>query len=88
MHSLKIYGYFTSPDQSEPAYEPGLEVDCPICHERLSHPMKTVSLMLEGDNRSYFYRVHKSCFENLSDVEVGNLDGLILDAVIASKNTN
>ena len=83
-----IYGYYGNPEQTEPVYEPGLEVDCPICHQQISRPMWTISLMLIGDERSYFYRVHKACYDPLTSDEKGALDEILIDAVAATKNTN
>jgi len=89
-NSVKIYGYFDSPEQTEPTFDPGLNVYCPVCYRKLTEmrPLMTISLLLEHDNRSYFYRVHKGCHDNLDQVQQSNLDGLIIDAVIASKNVN
>ncbi len=93
VNNLRIYGYFTSPNQTEPEYDPGLEVDCPICHKQLSRPMVTPSLMLQNDQgqaggRSYFYRVHKACYEALTPEQETALDSVIIDAIAASKNSN
>lgn len=74
-----IYGYFTQANQDVPEYDPGLNVNCPICNQLLSAPMKTISVMLEGDSRSFFYRTHKPCYENLSEEEVTKLDSLVVD---------
>ena len=82
------YGYFTDAAQTQPAFDPGLEVPCPVCGEHLSPPLKTISLMLEGDARSYFYRTHKSCYESLGMERRGALDGLLVDAIAAAKNVN
>lgn len=88
---MSIYGYYDSPTQNEPVYDPGLEVDCPSCGKPLELPMKTISLMLydrkQGD-RSYFYRTHKACYDLLDETQRGALDGLIVDAVASSRNVN
>lgn len=76
-----IYGYFTDAQQSEPAHDPGLDVDCPVCHKRLSRPIKTISVMLAQEKRSYFYRTHKACYDALNAEEAGNLDGILMDAM-------
>lgn len=89
-----IFGYFDDPSQTEPAFDPGLDVDCPICHTKLSRPMKTISVMLDDpnlggrDSRSYFYRAHKDCYDALAPEQETNLDGAIIDAVARSKYTN
>lgn len=73
------FGYFDDVDQEYPAYDPGLSINCPICERLLSAPMKTISVMLEGDSRSYFYRTHKACYESLSEEEATALDSQIVD---------
>jgi len=83
-----IYGYFDSPFSEVPAHDPGLEIDCPICYLPLSHPMKTISLLAEGDSLSYFYRVHKDCYEGLSPEQEAELDAALVDLVGRSKYVN
>jgi hypothetical protein len=81
------YGYYDKPGD-EPAYDPGLEVECPICWKKLSRPIKSISLMLMDDDRSYFYRVHKLCYERLSEEEVTKLDSVLVDAVANKRSAN
>ena len=85
----QIYGYFTEPTQTVPVYDPGLNVLCPICATSL-HPtdVRTISLMVPDDSRSYFYRVHRSCHEPLSEAERILVDGLLIDAIYSTRNTN
>jgi hypothetical protein len=85
----RIYGYFTDASQVTPVYDPGLHVSCPICFAKLgAADVRTISLMVPGDSRSYFYRVHRSCHEPLSEVERIRIDGLLIDAIYSSKNAN
>lgn len=57
-------GFYSSPGQTEPAYDPPHNGPCIACNIPLNIPVKTVSLMPEdADGRSYFYRAHKSCYE-------------------------
>ena len=92
--SAIVFGYFDDPSQTEPTFDPGLNVDCLVCHTRLSPPMKTISVMLDEptlggrDNRSYFYRVHKDCYEALTPQQETNLDSVIIDSVARSKFSN
>ena len=88
-----IYGYFDSATQQHPRFDPGLSVYCPVCAGPLSMPIKTISLMyLPNDgrqpDRSYFYRAHKQCYDALDDAGKRRIDGLIIDAVAASRNVN
>lgn len=88
---MPLFGYFDDPAQTEPAFDPGLDVDCLICHTKLSRPMLCVDLMLDDpnlggrDSRSYFYRVHKECYESLTPEQVTDLDSVIIDAAARSK---
>ena len=54
-------GYFDDPLSDRPAFDPGLDINCPVCLEKLAAPMRTHSLMLNGAHRSYFYRTHRDC---------------------------
>lgn len=83
------YGYYDSPLQTAPAYDPGLDALCPICAGPLDlDDVRTISLMVPGDDRSYFYRVHRSCHEPLSEERRSAVDGLLIDAIYAKRNMN
>jgi hypothetical protein len=94
-----IYGYFDSPDQTVPVYDPGLDVPCPVCMWPVGghtpdHPIMTISVMVESDDRfprdarSYFYRIHKSCYEAISEEQRSMLDSVIVDAVAQATRSN
>ena len=74
---MKRIGYFSKPGQKTPTYDPGLDVDCLACGEKLSLPVKTISFRVD-DHRSYFYRLHKECAtqENQEKIE-----GPLIDAI-------
>jgi hypothetical protein len=60
--AVALFGYFTDAAQPEPAYDPGLEVPCPVCCKPLSlAPVRTYSVMLDAGTRSYFFRTHQAC---------------------------
>lgn len=83
-----IYGYFDDPAQVEPAYDPGLDADCPACNLPLSRPMVATSLMVPGDSRSYFWRAHKACYESLTPEQVTDIDSVLIDAVARTQQSN
>ena len=84
-----IYGYFDKPELFEPTYDPGMDAPCLICHYKLSiFPVRTISLMLENDSRSYFYRVHIVCHDSLTEQQQSDLDGLIIDARAKIRDIN
>jgi len=85
----RIYGYFTDPTQVEPVFDPGLSAACPVCAEVLNaNNVRTISLMVPNNDRSYFYRVHRSCHEPLKDTDRCKLDGLLVDAIYSARNMN
>ena len=68
-----------------PTFDPGLNVPCVVCAKQLSRPMKSISLMAEGGSSSYFFRVHKECWENLDDREQWLIESSIIDSVKEAK---
>jgi hypothetical protein len=86
---MNIYGYYTDSTQNEPVYDPMFSVPCPICNEDLNpEDIRTISLMVPDDSKSYFYRVHRSCHVRLNEKQSGDLDGLLIDAICSTRNTN
>lgn len=82
--SKLAYGYFDDPQQYVAAYDPGIDdVLCPICSEPLNREdLRTISMMEDaGPHASYFYRVHKSCHESLTQLEQDCIDCLIWDSI-------
>ena len=80
----KIFGYFDSPENKAPAFDPGLRVPCPFCLHLLDKSaLKTISLMPVGGSRSYFYRAHKGCYEQASSDDILNLESSLIDTVVA-----
>lgn len=77
---MKIdFGWFDKESQTYPTFDPGLEVNCPVCGLTLSPEVVTLSVMRVGSPRSYFYRVDKGCYEGLSDDQKTALDSVIVD---------
>lgn len=54
-------GYFNTPTEEKPAYDPGLDIDCVVCEAPLVKPLQTHSFMGENGSRSYFVRTHVGC---------------------------
>jgi hypothetical protein len=77
----KIYGWFGSASQTEPAYNPPFDAACLICGASLKpDDVRTISLMWQsGAKSALFYRVHSSCHNALSREQQDVLDGEILD---------
>lgn len=47
--------------------------------------MVTVSLMVPNDSKSYFYRMHKSCAELVSEEQERDIDSVLIDAIYRAK---
>jgi len=78
---MDIFGYFDSAGQKTPTYDPGRTALCPFCLREIAHgPIKTISLLLDGDNRSYFYRAHKGCWENADHKNRDQIEHSLIDA--------
>ena len=71
----EFLGYFDDPTQQEPTFDPGVDISCPVCLRKLYDPMKTISLMKIGSNKSYFFRIHKHC----SGPEADKIEWSIVD---------
>ena len=67
--NMNIFGFFDDKNQTTPALDPGLNVLCPVCMSKLEKPIRTFSVMKLGSNKSYFYRVHKECSNNINAIE-------------------
>lgn len=76
---LSLFGYYDKPD-GKPKYDPGFRVPCLICKSKLNLDIKTISLMRMGDDKSYFYRVHKKCYEDLTQEQIGLLESELIDS--------
>lgn len=83
--SHKLFGYYdekTDWDKpATPTYDPGLETECLFCFKPLMVPIKTISLMKVGDAKSYFYRVHKECYETATPEEITTYESTLIDEV-------
>lgn len=79
MSDKSIFGYFTDSQQAAPAYDPGMDALCPFCLKKLEMPVRTTSLMLPGDERSFFYRAHRSCALGATPTEVEQVEGSLID---------
>jgi hypothetical protein len=71
-------GYYDDARQTEPAQDPGTDVECPLCGSKLSlDNVRTVSVMPDTDQEgqsvprihSYFYRLHRTCHEQSTEAQ-------------------
>lgn len=75
-----IFGYFNSVEQDVPVFDPGLSVICPFCLLQLEPPLKTISFMALGSERSYFYRAHKGCYESADQPSINEIESSVVDS--------
>lgn len=78
---MTIYGFFAAADQTVPSFDPGLAVSCPVCLQTLRRPVKTISLMKEGDERSFFFRAHSECWQSASEDEREQIETALIDRI-------
>jgi hypothetical protein len=74
-----IFGWFDDWKQTIPAHDPGLNGNCLICGKKLSRPLKTISLLKDGDSKSYFYRCHEACYDNTGSEDVAFIESSLID---------
>ena len=71
MGDLKMYGWFDSAAATTPTFDPWPNAPCPHCGEAITElDVKTHSFAkADMPERSYFYRTHKTCDENVTEAE-------------------
>jgi hypothetical protein len=79
----EFIGYFDGTGIT-PAYDPDPATSpCLVCMKPLrSQPVCTLSMRPTGHNKSYFFRVHKSCWGALSEKEQNNYESSVVDKAL------
>lgn len=77
---ISIFGYYDDEAQERPTYDPKLSALCPHCLTQLALPVRTTSLMIPGDERSFFYRSHKACDEGATPAAIEQIEGALIDS--------
>lgn len=75
-----IFGWFERGDEI-PKNDPPLNAPCIFCMKPCSVPMKTISLMKPGDDKSYFYRCHKACYEERTPEDICRYESSLIDNI-------
>ncbi len=85
----ELFGYFDN-NSDTPTYDPGINVPCVLCFKSLNYPIEKIvttsfSAFFDYAEKSYFYRAHKSCYEEAEktfdekgDSDVSNLEASIM----------
>jgi hypothetical protein len=77
-----VFGWFDAPGQTTPVHDPGFNTICPVCACQLCRPVMTISLMPVFDqSKSYFFRVHKGCWETTPEQEKALIESSLIDAL-------
>lgn len=58
---LGSIGYFDSPDQDEPKFDPAEKGICPLCQEEIGDRERLCRSLMVSMKRSYFFSYHKEC---------------------------
>lgn len=68
---LGSIGYFDSPTQSEPAFDPAEKGICPLCQEEIGDKPRLCRNLMVSTKRSYFFSYHTACRDDdkLKEVE-------------------
>jgi hypothetical protein len=86
------FGYFDAPDQTEPAQMPDPAAPCLLCGQAIGprgrtrgsdgkSELVTTSIMPIGGERSYFYDVHRGCYENATPDQITDIESMVIDGV-------
>jgi hypothetical protein len=82
----KIYGYYDRADQpaDQPTVNPPLDAPCLFCGKPLTNDdMRTHSMLaMDGAERSFFYRTHRTCHEAADDQQRNAIDGVVWDSIV------
>jgi len=68
-----FFGYGLKLNITDALYDPKMSVDCPICHQPLSHPVTTLSYTRPNDKLYYYCRMHSACFSSEAMDQVYNM---------------
>lgn len=73
-------GYYEGAEQ-EPTVDPGLDIDCFVCIKPLKDKRRSTTSFVAstGGARSYFFRTHKECWDNLSESDRLMYEGSFVD---------
>jgi len=86
MIGSNIVGYYSSPDESRPTYDPketfGYRL-CPYCLTscKENENTKTTSLLAEDGSKSFFFSYHVSCKDKATADDVEDLEIKILKEI-------
>jgi hypothetical protein len=82
--ATRIYGWYERADQppDQPTYDPPHDAPCLFCGEAITaNDVRTISMMGEYAERSFFYRVHRTCHERVGEKKRVEIDSVVWDAI-------
>lgn len=75
-----LFWYFEWSDK-KPTFDPWINIPCIFCWKPLAENKKTISLMKMWDDRSYFYRCCKECYESRTEEEINLYESSLIDNI-------
>lgn len=82
------FGYYDSPEQTAPAYDPGQSAPCLICGEPWTDDnVRTISIAGVTADRSWFYRVHRACDDAQTPEEAAAREALYVEWMVDGIDT-
>lgn len=76
-------GWFARAADPAPAFDPGLDVPCPVCGVVLqAEPRTTVSLMPMSGPRSLFFRAHLRCWRDADERTRAGIESQVVDVEV------
>ena len=58
---LGSIGYFDSPEQTEPKFDPAEKGICPLCQNEIGSERRLCRDLMVSTKRSYFFSYHEKC---------------------------
>lgn len=81
------FGYYDSPEQTSPAYDPGESAPCLICGEPwTTDTVRTISIAGVTADRSWFYRIHRACDDAQTPEEAAAREALYVEWMVDGRD--
>lgn len=70
--ALTSVGWFDKPDQEQPAFDPGENGTCPLCHNKIGSEPRLCRSLMVSSSRSYFFSYHARCRDDAKLEQIEN----------------
>ena len=83
VEALTIIGWFNDAADTIPAFDPGLDVPCPLCGVALHVSARvTISVCPRRGTRSLFFRAHQACWVSASVAQRSQIESEVVDCEV------